>query len=348
MGNVRQGVQRENQGLYWALGISILLHLILMLVSLWVPLSTSSASLVEVDAPPEPIEFRFSDSPAEPTTDDPLEDAPFLPVEPQEEPASVPDGTGPEVPPLPPPETAQSVPEEVEAPGPVEETDAPPEELESEPAPSDLPTLDDPAAFEQPPPEAAGSGPTAPTPAQPSMRKALRDFGQALADRPPPPPPSRPGTDVPRNVVMPDTSEIPTTGFGMGNLVFESQDYDWNDYGRQIYWAIWKAWHHRLWMTTDDFEKWAHHGGNWYLEHSTQVRFVIEGNGQVTGIVQEAPSGCGPLDASALDALSEVILPPLPGDFPRDREVVHARFLAKGHIRALRPTLSRLKRAGLF
>ncbi len=101
-------------------------------------------------------------------------------------------------------------------------------------------------------------------------------------------------------------------------------------------------------MTADDFEKWAHHESNWRLKHASRVRFVIERNGQVTGILLEQGSGCEPLDASASEALAEVILPPLPSGFPRDREVVHATFIAEGPIRAMRPVLGRYKAMGLF
>ena len=51
---------------------------------------------------------------------------------------------------------------------------------------------------------------------------------------------------------------------------------------------------------------------------------------------------------AALDALSEVILPQLPADFPRDQEVVRARFIATGDIRFLRQSLSAGKAAGRF
>ncbi len=84
------------------------------------------------------------------------------------------------------------------------------------------------------------------------------------------------------------------------------------------------------------------------LDHSSGVRFVIQRSGEVTGIVVEAQSGCLPLDDSAADALAEVILPPLPADFPRDREVVHARFIAIAHIMKLRPGLRRMKMLGYF
>ena len=101
-------------------------------------------------------------------------------------------------------------------------------------------------------------------------------------------------------------------------------------------------------MTTDEFEKWASRNGQWMLDHATRVRFVIESNGQVTGIVEERGSGNTPFDAAALDALEEVILPPLPSNFPRDRETVHALFVGKGPVRAMRVNLSKLKRAGYF
>ena len=55
-----------------------------------------------------------------------------------------------------------------------------------------------------------------------------------------------------------------------------------------------------------------------------------------------------PLDASAADALREVVLPPLPADFPRGSETVHGRFIATGDIRTMRRTLEFLRRAGYF
>jgi hypothetical protein len=133
----------------------------------------------------------------------------------------------------------------------------------------------------------------------------------------------------------------------MGNLTFETREYDWSDYARQIYIAIWRAWHRRLYETTDDFEKWAYANG-WFLNHESRIRFVIERTGQVNGIVIEGRSGCDPLDLSATQALAEVILPPLPADFPKEREVVHARFLAEGRVHDMRPVLSALRRYGYF
>ena len=50
----------------------------------------------------------------------------------------------------------------------------------------------------------------------------------------------------------------------------------------------------------------------------------------------------------AVDALAEAILPPLPTDFPRAAETVHARFQATGDVRTMGQYLAYLKRAGVF
>ena len=315
--------------MYWALGLSVLIHLLLLLLSDRFPLSLHAATPFEES--PQEITFTFADD-VEPTTDDPLEDAPFLPIEER----SVAE---------PPPDLVPAeIPSPAVDPAPVlEPVEEPPVEEPLDPTSADLPLADQGQVSERTSEEID----TAAEPRPLDVRQALRDFRRTVTVRPPAPAQVG-GSPTPRNIVMPDISDLPTTGFGVGNLVFESRDYDWDDYGRQIYWAIWKAWHNRLWMTTDEFEKWAYGNESWYLEHQTQVRFVIESNGQVTGIVQESGSGCGPLDDSALDALSEVVLPPLPVDFPRDREVVHAGFHAKGPIRGLKPTLRRYKARGLF
>ncbi len=59
-------------------------------------------------------------------------------------------------------------------------------------------------------------------------------------------------------------------------------------------------------------------------------------------------SGCDPLDSSALDALSEVILPPLPADFPRDSETIRATFIARGDIMSMRDAFRYMKQIGYF
>jgi outer membrane biosynthesis protein TonB len=333
-------------GLLTALILSILLHALLVLFSVWFPFSRSAA-VPAVDRPEETITFSFAEN-VEPTTDDPLEDSRFRPIEPA--PNEVPD-------PLPVPEPPESPPVEAAEPDVSEvaiEEEIGREEDLPEPEPTEVADqLEPPGAEWRDRPDAVDRQAPVDPEASPSardidMERALRSFARAMAGAQAAPQPPAPPRDARQNVIVPDFSRLPYSGFGMGNLVFESRDYDWSDYGRQVYMAIWRAWHNRLWMTTDDFEKWAHRHRTYQLDHMTQVRFVIERNGQVTGIAQEAASGCDPLDASALEALAEVILPPLPPGFPRDREIVHARFLAQGRTLDMRPHLGRLRAAGYF
>ncbi len=310
---------RRPFGLVRAFGLSIVIHLLLLLLPLFAPLVSETVAVAELVEEEDEITFSFIDSFEPPAEDTTAQDAP---------PPDLPEIAEP--PPPSPPEALEAAPDEVpEAPAEAHPAEQRPAVAEEDDGLPTRPAGDD----EQAVPRRGVS-------------QALRDFGEALEHRPPGREPS-PGNSE-RNVIVPDFSAIPSSGFGMGNLTFESADYDWTDYGRQIYMAIWRAWHQRLWMTTDEFEKWAHESGQWQLNHQTQVRFVIERNGQLTGIAQEGKSGCLPLDLSALDALAEVIVPPLPADFPREREVVHARFIATGPIPEMRPVLGRLKSAGLF
>jgi hypothetical protein len=157
-----------------------------------------------------------------------------------------------------------------------------------------------------------------------------------------------PGGGTNTNVFVPDVSNMPLQGSPFGILEFSSRDYDWSDYSSQIYWAILRAWYSRLYQTTAEFEKWAHENRDWMLAHESKIQFVIQRNGDVTDIVLEMPAGCPPLDRSALDALSEVILPPLPADFPRDRELVRATFIARGEIYNMRQVFEYYRRIGYF
>jgi len=174
----------------------------------------------------------------------------------------------------------------------------------------------------------------------------LREFKQAVeAPRPPSPKGPEGGGRGSGGVTMPN---LPSTGFGVGNLEFEGRDYDWENYGRQIHGIIWRAWHNRLLITASVFERWAAENRSWMLDHRDGVRFTILKTGQVVDVAIETPSGCYPLDDSAVDALKEVVLPPLPPDFQRDSETVHARFIAEGEIRGMKAFLQQMKAAGYF
>jgi hypothetical protein len=174
----------------------------------------------------------------------------------------------------------------------------------------------------------------------------LREFRKAVeAPRPSTPKGQEGGGHGSGGISMPD---LPSTGFGVGNLEFEGRDYDWENYGRQIHGIIWRAWHNRLLVTSSVFERWAAENRSWMLDHRNGVRFTILRTGQVVDVAIETPSGCYPLDDSATDALKEVVLPPLPADFQRDTETVHARFIAEGEIRTMKAYLQQMKNAGFF
>lgn len=323
-----------------AVAVSLLAHALLLLLSLWLPLPLSETEA----ASPEETVLRFDFArPAERTL---LQEPPAgdLPDEPR--PSATP------VAPTPP------VPDRVQTPPP-SPTPAPAVEEPSREAAAG--SAGDPAGDDSPesalPRDEAGDvggdtarrGDLAEREQGFDVGRALESFGRALSSRPVTEPNVvAPGVDGASSEFRPELSELPSTGFGVGNLVFETKDFDWYDYARQIYVAIWRAWHQRLYMTTDEFEKVAHATGDWYLNDQVAVRFTIERSGRVTGIAVELPSGWVPLDLSATDALGEVILPPLPEAFPKASETVHARFIAIGEVRALRPHLRRYKQAGYF
>jgi TonB family protein len=93
-----------------------------------------------------------------------------------------------------------------------------------------------------------------------------------------------------------------------------------------MYWAIWRAWMNRLFVTLPAFDRWSFQKRVSDLKGSVLIRFVIERNGSVSSIQILEPSIMPPLDESAAAALKEVILPRLPEDFPKDAEGVTGRF----------------------
>jgi hypothetical protein len=195
-------------------------------------------------------------------------------------------------------------------------------------------------------PAARAPAPSPGRPDGPSVDQRISDFGRALERTRDRTVASRP--QQPRNTFEPDWASLPTTGQAIGNLTFESGDYDWSDYSRQIYFIIWRAWHNRLLARADDFEKWAQQNSIFMLDHINGVRFTIEGNGQIVDIVLERDSGSEPFDLSSIEGLDEALLPPLPADFPRATETVHVFFIGQGPVGSMRRALLEYKRAGWF
>ena len=329
---------------------SVALHLVLLVLFLLLPTDPPAAKAAEdlevrfdLTEPPDSELFQASDPVEERPTEEPVDPAPSalgqdVPVFP--EPA-------PTVPPVPDP-----VPETVEPP----EPEAEPSEVEPREAPED-PAEADAAELAE---EVEDRGAQLPG-ALPDVREGERqgaperlDISRAIRDYATSPPavvrtPETEPPGTPKGMELPDIERLPTTGFGMDrNLMFESSDYDWSEYTRQIYMAIWRAWHNRLYQTTPAFDRWAFERRSSLLEHQVLIQFTIQRTGEVSDIFVVTPAGCVPLDESGADAMAEVILPRLPDDFPRDRERVRARFIATGDVRNMKRTLSYMKQAGWF
>jgi hypothetical protein len=341
-GQVGAGEDRGRPRWALAVGLSALLHLLFGLLIVWAPPGLRPQPLARAVDEPEPLSFRFAEvpfdaeraraegpapAPTRPAREIglPGEALPLPPAPPAEDRSTGPREPPPSTPPL--PSAAAEPPAGAERGG---------QELAS--------ARDDPRAPAASPAPGSSVGPSEPQ----DLAQALRDFGRSMSRPSREPSGSPSGGGRGRDVFVPDISELPTTGFGVGNLVFESRDYDWDDYGRQIYWAVLRAWYRRLWLTADEFEKWGFAVGEWTLSHRAQVRFTIERSGQITAIALEAGSGCSPLDDSATAALTEVVLPPLPADFPRGHEVIHGTFTARGFIREMRRELEYYHAAGFF
>jgi len=102
-----------------------------------------------------------------------------------------------------------------------------------------------------------------------------------------------------------------------GSLSFDTKGFDWGDYARKIYWIIWSNWHQRMPPAIYTGQKGI-----------VTVRFVIEKDGTLSTIKILSESGIPAYDSAAQLALeASNPLPPLPSDFPKEREGVTGRFL---------------------
>ncbi len=308
-----------------ALALSVVLHALLLLISFVLPWAAPAAAVE-----PRPQEIRFSFTEPDPFPDAPDEEragevlADRRP-QPQRQPRAVP------LPPAPPASTDRQTTslDTPPRPQPTADPSRPPRgdrRAEPEPEPATDPA-ETPTGTELPPTDRGRMAPGETSPPQRGvdLERALRSFQDAV---------DRAAADQPlprseRNVFVPDPGEIPTQGAPYGVFEFSSRDYDWRDYARQLYERVMVAWYRRLDQSTSDFERWGRATSSLELVDRVIVRFTIEADGDVSGIHVLVPSECGPLDLSATDALEEVLLPALPEDFPRDREVVTGTFTAR-------------------
>jgi len=358
-----------------AIAASVVLHVVVLLLLMVLPVSEPTVAeepeeeiitfTFEPEPEPEPQQEALSDlfkvtgtPPEEPTDSTPppavLGDPMVEPLEGEQPDAAL----QPPSPPVPEENTAEQ-PEEIDPeenePNDAEQPEEIPEETPEEPQEVEEPAPDKEEQMEQQmewPEEETGQVEMIQEPREKKLdvRSAVNRAVRTAMTRPQQPSAGRPtdGAGSPQGMEIPELERLPDSGFSAGNLQFESSDFDWSDYARSIYVAIWRAWHNRLHATTDEFERWAFSQANWMLDHQLQIRFTIQRNGQVTGIMVEAGSDCEPLDQATIDALHEVVLPPLPKEFPREQETIHGRFLAQGDIRILRQNLDYMKARGMF
>jgi TonB family protein len=111
----------------------------------------------------------------------------------------------------------------------------------------------------------------------------------------------------------------PTAGISTptGSLSFDTKGFDWGSYSRRIYWIIWSNWNARMPQAVYTGQKGA-----------VTVRFVIERDGRLSVISILDESGVPAYDSAAVLALeASNPLPPLPDNFPKEREGVTGRFL---------------------
>jgi len=205
------------------------------------------------------------------------------------------------------------------------------------------------------------------------LGRAIRDFrsdpGVTALPTAPAPQGNPEGIDLPLGT-------FETIGFGDDvDLAFETREFDWSDYSRQVYKAIWKAWHERMCVrfrsetirtladthggqqvtaygqqvcTIDDFAEWSRATGSGTVAHAVLIQFTIERDGDVAEVRIVRSDGNAAVDTTSSETLLKVVLPPLPENFPKERERVRARFLVDATVPALRHGLGAMKARGYF
>ena len=105
-------------------------------------------------------------------------------------------------------------------------------------------------------------------------------------------------------------------GGNYGTLSFDTQGFEWGDYARQLYLIIKKNWYDRIPLA-------AYYG----QRGKVFIRFVIEKDGNITDLAVIRSSEIVPFDRAAENAIrASNPLPPLPADFPKEREGVTFGF----------------------
>ncbi len=222
---------------------------------------------------------------------------------------------GPEVPePETPPEQQREQPAE-ETP-PERESPSLPRDVTSEPVPGEPPGRQPERGKEVPEAPPAGAVPPV---------RGLPPLPRRRPERPVPTRPDRP----PGQGHAPDF-DARIEGGMFGNLRFDSKDYDWSDYSTKVYFAIYRAWLRELYGRVRRFERDQKLRGLPTLDGEVKIHFVLHRDGSVTDVRVVSPSVLPALDDASAAALVRAVLPPLPADFPRDREGLTFLFEISG------------------
>jgi TonB family protein len=120
------------------------------------------------------------------------------------------------------------------------------------------------------------------------------------------------------------------TGGLFGDLHFDSGDYNWSDYTTKVYFAVYRAWLRELLGRARRFERDQNLLRLPDLDGVVAIHFVLTRAGPVEAVEIVRPSPIPTLDEASAAALRRAVMPPLPADFPRDREGVTFTFRISG------------------
>ncbi len=119
-----------------------------------------------------------------------------------------------------------------------------------------------------------------------------------------------------------------------GNIRFDNNDYDWDDYQTKIYWLIYNEWLEQLLSAAPRFSREQFQKGFSDVDSECSIHFVIHRNGRVSGITVVNEGRVVTLSEASSKTLSSKPLPPLPEDSPRDAEGLTFTFIIYGNTTA--------------
>ena len=120
------------------------------------------------------------------------------------------------------------------------------------------------------------------------------------------------------------------TGGLFGDLHFDSGDYNWSEYTTKVYFAVYRAWLRELLGRARRFERDQNLLRLPDLDGVVAIHFFLTRPGPVESVEVVRPSPIPTLDEASAAALRRAVMPPLPSDFPRDREGVTFTFRISG------------------